>query len=236
MIRKRALVLLTIALAATFLVAPTVHGSTLVVANKTDNTVDLVDLEAGKSVATLPTGFRPHEVAVSPDGTLAVISHDRAFIDALATRVVEVRAGALREFPGNYSQYLQAQAVGSAPDPGPRAVSGHGEPSAAAAPAPQEKRARMEERRQTRDRQRARTRAERRLAAVEAEILEGETAFEKLGWQLGDPEVARDADAARRVAAERDAARERVDTLYKEWERLAAELASLDAADGHESE
>ena len=170
------------------------------------------------------------------DGTLAVISHDRAFIDALATRVVEVRAGALREFPGNYSQYLQAQAVGSAPEPGPRAVSGHGEPSAAAAPAPREKRARMEERRQTRDRQRARTRAERRLAAVEAEILEGETAFEKLGWQLGDPEVARDADAARRVAAERDAARERVDTLYKEWERLAAELASLDAADGHESE
>jgi hypothetical protein len=45
--------------------------------------------------------------------------------------------------------------------------------------------------------------------------------------------VARDADAARRVAAERDAARERVDTLYKEWERLAAELASLDAAEGH---
>ena len=75
MIRKRTLALSSIALVATFLVAPIVNGSTLVVANKTDNTVDLVDLAAGKSVATLPTGFRPHEVAVSPDGSLAVISN-----------------------------------------------------------------------------------------------------------------------------------------------------------------
>lgn len=75
MTRKRTMALSTIALAATFLIAPTVQGATLVVANKTDNTVDLVDLTAGKSVATLPTGFRPHEVAVSPDGTLAVISN-----------------------------------------------------------------------------------------------------------------------------------------------------------------
>jgi len=75
MIRTRALALLTIGLAATFLLAPTVHGSTLVVANKTDNTVDLLDLSTGQSVATLPTGYRPHEVAVSPDGTLAVVSN-----------------------------------------------------------------------------------------------------------------------------------------------------------------
>jgi ATP-binding cassette subfamily F protein 3 len=170
------------------------------------------------------------------DGSLALISHDRAFIDTLATRVVEVRAGALREFPGNYSQYLQAQSAASAPETRPRAVAGHGEPNAEAAPAPSDKRARMDERRRTRERQRARSRAERRLAAVEAEILEGETTLEKLGWQLGDPDVARDADAARRVAAERDAARERVNTLYKEWERLAAELASLDAAEGEERE
>jgi hypothetical protein len=51
MIRKRALALLTIAVAATLFLAPTAHGATLVVANKTDNTVDLVDLSAGKSVA-----------------------------------------------------------------------------------------------------------------------------------------------------------------------------------------
>jgi ATP-binding cassette subfamily F protein 3 len=41
-------------------------------------------------------------------GTMLFISHDRDFIDALATRVVEVREGALRSFPGNYSDYHRA--------------------------------------------------------------------------------------------------------------------------------
>jgi YVTN family beta-propeller protein len=50
-------------------------GGTLLVANKTDNTVDLVDAAAGKSVATLPTGQGPHEAAVSSNGRTAVISN-----------------------------------------------------------------------------------------------------------------------------------------------------------------
>jgi YVTN family beta-propeller protein len=52
---------------------PTLAGS-LLVANKTDNTVDLVDAATGESVATLPTGHGPHEVAVSRNGETAVIS------------------------------------------------------------------------------------------------------------------------------------------------------------------
>jgi len=51
------------------------HGGTLLVANKTDNTVDLVDVDSGASVATLPTGNGPHEAAVSPNGRTAVISN-----------------------------------------------------------------------------------------------------------------------------------------------------------------
>lgn len=74
MTRSRTLLLVTLLLAVELVSLPAL-GSTLVVANKTDNTVDLIDLSAGKSVATLPTGYRPHEVAVSPDGTLAVISN-----------------------------------------------------------------------------------------------------------------------------------------------------------------
>ncbi len=50
-------------------------GATLLVANKSDDTVDLVDLDSGESVATLPTGHAPHEIAVSADGKTAVISN-----------------------------------------------------------------------------------------------------------------------------------------------------------------
>lgn len=47
----------------------------LVVANKSDHTVDLIDVSTGKSVATLETGRAPHEVAGSPDGKLAVVAN-----------------------------------------------------------------------------------------------------------------------------------------------------------------
>src|SRR6187551_1901977 len=46
---------------------------TLLVLNKAANTVTLLDLATKKSVATIPTGEGPHEVAVSPDGKIAVV-------------------------------------------------------------------------------------------------------------------------------------------------------------------
>lgn len=51
------------------------HADTLLVANKSDHTLDLIDLASGESIATLPTGTGPHEVAVSPDGSIAVVSN-----------------------------------------------------------------------------------------------------------------------------------------------------------------
>jgi DNA-binding beta-propeller fold protein YncE len=50
-------------------------ASTLLVANKSDDTVSLVSVPDGKVRATLPTGSGPHEVATSPDGALAVVSN-----------------------------------------------------------------------------------------------------------------------------------------------------------------
>lgn len=50
-------------------------AGTLVVANKSEATVSLVDTASGNIHATLPTGDAPHEVAVSPDGTLALVGN-----------------------------------------------------------------------------------------------------------------------------------------------------------------
>jgi ATP-binding cassette subfamily F protein uup len=41
---------------------------------------------------------------------LVFVSHDRAFIDAVATRIVELDRGALRSYPGNYAAYEAAKA------------------------------------------------------------------------------------------------------------------------------
>lgn len=42
-------------------------------------------------------------------GAVLFISHDRAFIRNLATRIVDLDRGKLASFPGNYEQYLQAK-------------------------------------------------------------------------------------------------------------------------------
>jgi len=53
-------------------------------------------------------------------GTVVFVSHDRAFIDALATRVFEIRDGAVHVYTGNYEDYLwqisrQSEAAKTAP-------------------------------------------------------------------------------------------------------------------------
>jgi len=40
------------------------------------------------------------------DGTVVFVSHDRAFVSALATRILEVTVDGFRDFPGTYEEYL----------------------------------------------------------------------------------------------------------------------------------
>ncbi|EYC49608.1 ABC transporter ATP-binding protein [Hylemonella gracilis str. Niagara R] len=44
------------------------------------------------------------------DGSVIVISHDRAFLDAITTRIVELDRGQLRDYPGNYAAYQTQKA------------------------------------------------------------------------------------------------------------------------------
>ncbi len=46
----------------------------LLVANKAEATVSVLELPGGRSLATLPTAVGPHEIAVSPDGRRAVVT------------------------------------------------------------------------------------------------------------------------------------------------------------------
>jgi ATPase subunit of ABC transporter with duplicated ATPase domains len=51
-------------------------------------------------VEWLETWFRDFK------GAAVVVSHDRAFVDAVATRIVEVENFHLHEYPGNFSEYI----------------------------------------------------------------------------------------------------------------------------------
>jgi len=55
--------------------SPFAVSATLLVVNKSEASVSLHDLPGGQELLRLPTGEAPHEVAVSPDGTTAVVTN-----------------------------------------------------------------------------------------------------------------------------------------------------------------
>lgn len=105
--RSQTTVLMRLALVCCqLLLAAGATGATLLVANKSDDSLSLLQLPGGELVATLPTGKAPHEVAVSPDGRRALVSNygtqgrsgrSLTLVDIPAARVVgtiELVAGA----------------------------------------------------------------------------------------------------------------------------------------------
>ena len=65
---------------------------------------------------------------------------------------------------------------------------------------------------------------------TEEEIAECEQRLEILGHQLGDPEVYKDGERMRTIEGERSERQERADTLYRDWERYAAEIEAIEDA------
>jgi ATP-binding cassette, subfamily F, member 3 len=161
-------------------------------------------------------------------GTLVFISHDRAFIDGLATRILEVREGQLRDFPGGYAHYAQwlDEEAGRGPMPAPARSEGP-RPGAASTggSVPQAGHARERERRKLRQR------TVRQVQQLEARILEKESQTSALAWRLGDPQIYRDPDRLRGLEAEREALQAEIDALYRDWERLATEMEALGSSE-----
>ncbi|HEY9067879.1 MAG TPA: ATP-binding cassette domain-containing protein, partial [Burkholderiaceae bacterium] len=65
-----------------------------------DEPTNHLDLDSIAWLEELLRGFK---------GSVMLITHDRAFLDAVATRIVELDRGALRSYPGNYAAYERAK-------------------------------------------------------------------------------------------------------------------------------
>src|SRR5262245_11223583 len=61
-----------------------------------DEPTNHLDIDAIEWLQDLLNGWR---------GALVLVSHDRAFIDAVATRIVELDRGQLRSYPGNFAAF-----------------------------------------------------------------------------------------------------------------------------------
>jgi ATP-binding cassette subfamily F protein 3 len=164
-------------------------------------------------------------------GTMVFISHDRYFINRLATKVVEVRKGQLITHLGGYDDYRAALA-GHQPDPAaagppertaPRVDPEHrrGTGPVASSAADRASRAGRRPRGDPAVRE-----LRRRLDRLEGEIHTLEARLAELGAALTDPALYADGERARAVTLERRQAEEQVAWLLHEWETVSEALAA----------
>jgi ATP-binding cassette subfamily F protein 3 len=152
-------------------------------------------------------------------GTIVFISHDRYFINRIATRVLEVANGVLTSYPGNYDDYV-ASTARSEPIPAPVAPPPQVERAPAAADGGKRGAGRRE-----RVTPAVRT-LRRRLEEIERQIHDLEARLREFAEALSDPELYKDGDRVRTVATERKTAEEQVAWLLREWEELSVELSA----------
>jgi ATP-binding cassette subfamily F protein 3 len=153
-------------------------------------------------------------------GTLVFVSHDRYFVNALATRTIAVGGGGIFSYPGNYDDYLEKI--------GPE-LAGQGGMSNAALSAgltgeSAEKVSQKKERLLSREEEKRHQREERsrlkRLAELEEIIEETEKDLTALEQVMGEPDYFSDVDRSRDGAKEHENLTSRIASLYNEWETL----------------
>ena len=156
-------------------------------------------------------------------GTLVFVSHDRYFIQEIATRVLEVRDERILSFPGSYEDFLAAKAEGrlvpvSAGRGGGAAKQGDDARE-------EEKQDRLKEREQRKAEQRREQRRTRQIARVEEEISELEMSLKEVEREMGDPGLARDHLALEQLHGRATQIREDLKERYATWEGLHEEEA-----------
>ncbi len=155
-------------------------------------------------------------------GTLVFVSHDRYFIDGLATRIVEVADGQLTSYHGDYEYYLekkrQMEADGFSSDSPLSRPPSPGSQSQVPGPASKEERNRQRE--EEKQRQREERQRQKRRSELEAEIETLEARGSELEALLADPACFSDHEEARRKGDEYNLLTSRIAELYEEWEKL----------------
>ncbi len=149
-------------------------------------------------------------------GTLVFVSHDRYFIDRLATRVFEIEGGRLSAYLGNYEDYLwRKEHAGEAP---PLDVPPLSEPPPSGSGLlPRARRLNPILLRQLRERA---TDLEEEIARLEAEITGYETALRDF----------KTAEETRRLATALDDCRASLDARLADWEAVSRQIE--EAEDG----
>jgi ATP-binding cassette subfamily F protein 3 len=180
-------------------------------------------------------------------GTLVIVSHDRYFVEKLATKIIEIGHGQAIVYPGTYSEFLWSKERGSstpnsqlptsnsqreAPKRAPKDVRPPESPKPKAerphATAQNDARSREERKRDDAERKkrlRAGEALQRRIADLEARIAERETHVKELEAKMTEPGFYNDHEAAKTIVDRHQALMWEVGDLMGQWEALQEHAA-----------
>ena len=160
------------------------------------------------------------------DGTVILVSHDRDFLDGLATKVYEFGGGVVKEHLGGIYEFLQKKKIdslnelqkGAGLSVSPTATAkGNGEQEAVQ---PSENKLSYEAQKELNKKIK---KLERQVADCEASIEETEAAIAIVEEKMATPEGASDMQLYER----HQKLKQQLDTIVEEWERVSMELEEV---------
>jgi ATP-binding cassette subfamily F protein 3 len=165
-------------------------------------------------------------------GTLVIVSHDRYFVEKLATKIVEVGHGGAVVYPGTYTEFLwhkEVQGRAQASDLRPQGPeTGDRRPKTKEGLKTEDRRPKTGEGREERKRldaerrkkDRAAQTLQKRISDLECRIAEREGQVKELEAAMGAPGFYEDRDGAKQVVDRHQSLMWEVGDLMAQWEAL----------------
>jgi ATP-binding cassette subfamily F protein 3 len=173
-------------------------------------------------------------------GTLIIVSHDRYFVEKLATKIIEIGHGEATVYPGTYSEFLWHKEHPADQLPTPKGPTPKERPKSKAqleaqSPKPKgqsppddrEARKRLEAERKKQ--QRAAEALQKRIADLEGRIADREAKVKDLEAAMSTPGFYDDRDASKHVIEQHQALMWEVGELMAQWEALQEHAAQSES-------
>ena len=163
-------------------------------------------------------------------GTVIFVSHDRGFIEQLATVVLELKPGEFKYFPGDYVYYLeQTEASGNQQNLNEKATDNsnqnldkkNGGNVVQKVESKSESKLSWEEQKK---RESERRKIEKKVSRLEEEIENLENKKNELETKLSNPEVYSNGEKAKAVQKEIEEIASQIEIVTLEWEKASEEL------------
>jgi ATP-binding cassette subfamily F protein 3 len=187
--------------------------------------VNVLVLDEPTNHLDIPSREALEEALDAYDGTIITISHDRYFLDRIATQILALDGqGGAEHYDGDYTEYHDWKALKRV-----EVAAAKVEQAGLANAKAKQLAAKSEPARPTKatgGKGGGKKTPQRTPQMIEAEIADTEKRLATLSDELSRPAVARDTARVTVLNDEYKQADARLRTLYEEWERVAAEAAS----------